>query len=67
MLHVKFQEHRILGSEEEDFRGFVHIWAWPSSWSRFQDHFTENMFHFPKETPHKNGFDWQCDFKERDV
>ena len=28
MLHAKFQDPRPLGSGEEDFKGFYHIWAW---------------------------------------
>ena len=33
MLHAKIQDHRPLGSGEEDFKGFYHIWAWQPSWS----------------------------------
>ena len=38
MLHAKFQDHRISGSGEEDFRGIYHIWAWRPSWSCDLDH-----------------------------
>ena len=31
MLHVKFQDHRTSGSEEEAFKGFYLIWAWRPS------------------------------------
>ena len=31
ILHVSFQEHQTSGSEEEDFEGFCHIWAWRQS------------------------------------
>ena len=27
-LHTKFRGHRFIGSGEEDFQGFYHIWAW---------------------------------------
>ena len=31
MLHTKFQGHWSVGSEEEDFLWFLHIWAWRPS------------------------------------
>ena len=30
MLHTKFQGHRCIGSGEEVFLNFYHIWAWRS-------------------------------------
>ena len=32
MAHAKFQDHGTSSSEEEDFKGFYHIWAWGPSW-----------------------------------
>ena len=53
MLHAKFQDHRISGSGEEDFKGFYHIWAWRPSWSCDLDHLYKLSFPLPKEAPHK--------------
>ena len=53
MLHAKFQDHRIAGSGEEDFKGFYHIWAWRPSWSCDLDHLYKLSFPLPKEAPHK--------------
>ena len=53
MLHAKFQDHRISGSGEEDFKGFYHIWAWQPSWSCDLDHLYKLSFPLPKEAPHK--------------
>ena len=53
MLHAKFQDHRTSGSEEEDFKGFYHVWAWRSSWSCDLDHLYKLLLSLPKETPHK--------------
>ena len=47
MLHAKFQDHRISGSGEEDFKGFYHIWACGL------DHLYKLSFPLPKEAPHK--------------
>ena len=42
MLHAKFQDHKTLGSREEDFyKGFEHIWALRRSWSCDLDHLYE--------------------------
>ena len=41
MVYAKFQDDGTSGSEEEDFKGFGHIWAWQSSWSGGQDNFYE--------------------------
>ena len=32
MLHTKFQGHQSIGSGEEDFLGFYHIWALRPGW-----------------------------------
>ena len=37
MLDTKFRGNRSTASEEEDFEGFYHIWAWAPSWSCDQD------------------------------
>ena len=46
MLHTKFQGHRSIGSGEEDFYGFYHIWAWRPSWPCDPTHL--NHFSFLK-------------------
>ena len=53
MLHAKFQDHKISGSGEEDFKGFYHIWAWRPSLSCDLDHLYKLSFPLPKEAPHK--------------
>ena len=53
MLHVKFQDHRTSGFEEEDFLRFYHIWAWRPSWLCDLDHLYEVSFPLPKKAPHK--------------
>ena len=46
MLHIKFRENRLVGSEEEDFlKDFYHIWASRPSWSC--DQHDANNFSFP--------------------
>ena len=53
MLHAKFQDHRTLGSGEEDFfKGFYHIRAWQPSWPCDLDHLYKVLFPLPKEVPH---------------
>ena len=32
MLHTKFQGYQSIGSGEEDFYSFYHIWAWWPCW-----------------------------------
>ena len=39
MFCAKIQPQGILGSGEEDFKSFYHIWAWRPSWSMDRDHF----------------------------
>ena len=53
MLYAKFQDHRVSGSGEEDFKGFYHKWAWRPSWSCDLDHLYKLSFPLPKEAPHK--------------
>ena len=36
MIHAKFCRNPPTGSGEEDFEGFVPIWAWRPSWSNDQ-------------------------------
>ena len=49
MLHAKFQGNRTSGSGEEDFKGYYHIWVWPSSWSCDLYHLYKLSFPLPKE------------------
>ena len=49
MTYAKIQPQGILGSGEEDFKGFYHIWAWRPSWSTSQDHFSNLSFPQPKK------------------
>ena len=48
MLHAKFQDHRISGSGEEDFKVFYHIWAWQPSLSCDLDHLYNLSFPLPR-------------------
>ena len=57
MLHAKFQDHRISGSGEENFKGFYHIWALRPSGSCDLDHLYKLWFPLPKEAQHKI---WLC-------
>ena len=47
MLHTMFQGHQFIGSGEEDFLGFYHIWAWQPS---EPDHLN-NFSKVPKDNP----------------
>ena len=53
MICAKIQPQGILGSGEEDFKGFYHIWAWRPSWSMDRDHFSNLSFPQPKEAPYE--------------
>ena len=53
MLHAKFQDHRTISSEGEDFEGFYHIWAWRLSRSCDLDHLYKVSFPLYKEAPHE--------------
>ena len=53
MLHTKFRENRSAGSGEEDFEGFLPIWAWRPSWSCDPDATNKISFPLSKEAPHK--------------
>ena len=53
MLHAKFQDYRMSGSGEEDFKGFYHIWAWWPSWSCDLYHLYKLSFLLPKEAPYE--------------
>ena len=53
MICAKIQPQGILGSGEEDFERFYHIWAWRPSWSMDRNHFSKLWFSQPKEAPHK--------------
>ena len=53
MLHAKFQDQRLYGSREEDFKGFYLIWVWRPSWSCDLDHLYKNSSTLPKENPHE--------------
>ena len=53
MLHTKFQDPRPLGSGEEDFKGFYHIWAWRPSWSCDLDYLYTHWFPFPTDASYK--------------
>ena len=46
MLHTKFQGHRSIGSGEEDFLRFYHIWAWLPCWSCDPTHLYKFSFLF---------------------
>ena len=52
MIYANIQPQSILGSREEDFKGFYHIWAWRPSWSTNGDHFSNLLFLLPKEAPY---------------
>ena len=46
MIHAKFQDHRISGSEKF-FNGFGNIWVWQPSWSCDQVNCNKFMSPFP--------------------
>ena len=53
MICAKIQPQGILGSGEKIFKGFYHIWAWWSSWSTDNDHFSNLKFPQTKEAPYE--------------
>ena len=53
MIYANIQPQSILGSREEDFKGFYHIWAWRPSWSTNRDHFSNLLFPLSKEAPYE--------------
>ena len=53
MLHAKFRGNRTIGSREDFFKGFYHIWAWQPSLSCDPDGANKLSFPLPKEDPHK--------------
>ena len=53
MLGAKFQDHRIAGSGEEDFKGFYHIRAWRPSWSCDLYQLYKLSFPLPKKGQHE--------------
>ena len=67
--HSKFQDHRTLGSEEEDFKGFGHIYvlAWRPSWPCNKDDFYKIYVLVPRRLHIKFGFDWPSGLREKDV
>ena len=44
MMHVKFQDLKISGSEKSIFEGFYHIWAWWPFWSCDLNHLYKLSF-----------------------
>ena len=46
MLQTKFQGHGSIGSGEEDFLSFYHIWAWQPCWSCDPTHLYKFSFLF---------------------
>ena len=65
MLHTKFRGNRPAGSEEEDFEGFFHIWAWRPPWSCDPDATNKLSFYLPKEAPQKNWLGLAQRFRRR--
>ena len=53
MICAKIQPQGILGSGEEDFKGFYYIWAWRPSWSTDRDYFSNRLFPKSKEAPYE--------------
>ena len=53
MLHAKFQDPRPLGSGEDIFKGFYHIWAWRPSWSCDLDYLYTHWFPLPIDASYK--------------
>ena len=53
MLYTKFQSHRPHGSEEGDFEGFYHIWAWTPSWSCNPEHLKVFSSQHPMEATYE--------------
>ena len=49
MLHSKFQDPLLSGSEEECFNVFYHISTWQPSWSCELDNLYKLSFTFPSE------------------
>ena len=49
MLYTNLKGHQSVGSREEDFKGFYHIWAWKPYWSCDHDHLHKLSFHYPME------------------
>ena len=57
MLHTKFQGHRSIGSEEEDFlKDFYHISAWRPCWSCDPIHLYKFSFLFSLKLSYEFGF-----------
>ena len=52
MIHTKFGENQPIGSGEDFFKGFYHIWAWRPSWSCYPDAANKISFPLPNEAPH---------------
>ena len=61
MVHAKFQDHEISSAEDEDFKGFGHIWVWRLSWLCGQNHF--HKFISP---PPKSSIYWQGSLREEE-
>ena len=61
MLHAKLQDHRTLGSEEEDFKAkYEH--------GSHLGHVTKTIFTKFMFTLHlKFDFDWPCGFRQKDI
>ena len=53
MIYAKIQPQSILGSGEEVFKGFYHIWAWWPSWLMNCDHFSNLSFPQPKKAQYE--------------
>ena len=53
MLQTKSKGRWPSGSEEEDFKGFYHIWAWLPSRSCDQDQLNKLSFLRPEESPYE--------------
>ena len=69
MLHIKFQNHMILGYSEEDFKTFYHMWTWWPSWACNKDYFFKKNSYslLPKRLHMKFGFDWPSGSRENVV
>ena len=57
MLHAKFRGNRTIGSGDENFKVFYHIWAWRPSWSCDPDAANKLSFPYPRRLSIKFGFD----------
>ena len=63
MLHTKFQGHWFIGSGEEGFEGFYHIWAWRPCWSYDPDCLNNFSFQMALETVYEIWFSEEKSFE----